>query len=213
MESPLLRMEEDQTMKNKLPILICALALLCLPGLLPAAPLYVNGALNGSIDAWTINFGYSVTNSFDISGASTATGVDFGAWYVPGDSFVTVDWMIGTTAYGSEIGSGTAAVSEAFQYTNGFGYDIYVDSFSLPSLGLAPGTYWLTLQNAVMAGGNPVYWDENDGPSSAFENAEGAIGSEYFAINGPASSVPEPASLILIGSGLLFAAVLRRKRA
>ena len=39
--------------------------------------LYENGPLNGDYDAWTINFGYIVSNSFTLGGTNTITGFDF----------------------------------------------------------------------------------------------------------------------------------------
>ncbi|HUK73897.1 MAG TPA: PEP-CTERM sorting domain-containing protein, partial [Candidatus Bathyarchaeia archaeon] len=69
---------------------------------------------------------------------------------------------------------------------------------------------------------DPIYWDENSGPSSASENSVGTIPSEAFTVLGGTSSsttttsttgtVPEPSSILLFGSGILgLAGVLRRK--
>ena len=68
---------------------------------------------------------------------------------------------------------------------------------------LNAGTYWLNLQNAVSADGNPVYWDSNDGagchslgcPSEAVDSSVGTIPSEAFTILGSQSgtgTTPEP---------------------
>ncbi len=58
---------------------------------------------------------------------------------------------------------------------------------------LDPGTYWLTLQNALSTQGNPIYWDENSGPSLAQENSLGTIPSESFSIQGTfCVPVPQP---------------------
>ena len=43
---------------------------------------------------------------------------------------------------------------------------------------------WLTLANAVVPSGDPVYWDENNGPSAAQESALGTIPSESFNVSG-----------------------------
>jgi hypothetical protein len=65
--------------------------------------------------------------------------------------------------------------------------------------------------------GDPIYWDENSGPSSASESEVGTIPSESFTILGgttgtSSTSVPEPSSIMLLGSGILgLAGLLRRK--
>jgi hypothetical protein len=94
-------------------------------------------------------------------------------------------------------------------------------SFSMGTLSLPAGNYWITLENATTADGEPVYWDENSGvgctspgcPSQAQENGVGTIPSETFTLEGtPAGSTPEPSTLALLGSGFVgLAAFLRCK--
>jgi hypothetical protein len=201
---------------------IASLTLLCLAlAVIPASAntLYSNGALNGGYDAFTINFGYIVSDTFALSGASTVTGFDFYTWSAPGDTPQAVDWAItanenGGTVYGS--GSG-AALANTIISTNGYGYQINRDTVSGLNVNLGAGTYWLNLQNAVTSQGNPLYWDENDGKSLASDSGIGTIGSESFDILGggsttTTSTTPEPSSIMLFGSGILgLAGVLRRK--
>jgi len=110
---------------------------------------------------------------------------------------------------------GTRNVTDTFISTNQFGYDIDLISFNTGGVPLNAGTYWLNLMNAVVPSGDPVYWDENSGPSSASENSVGTIPSEAFTINystccGP--TTPEPSSIMLFGSGILgLAGLLGRK--
>jgi len=195
---------------------------------------YCNGEVNGGVDAWTINFGYIVWNSFTLGAATTVTGVSFGVWNFPGDVGGTVDWAIlsggpDPSAGGTVVASATGvSLSTVSLGTNPYGYDLYIDSFSL-SQALGAGTYFLALQNAAVASGDPVYWDENDGPSIAWESAFGYLTpgntssctspgttgycSEAFAIYGNAPTTPEPGTLVLGGCGLLLlAGILRRKR-
>ena len=63
-------------------------------------------------------------------------------------------------------------------------------------MNLAAGDYWLNLQNAVVDTGDPVYWDENSGPSQASQNSVGTIPSESFTLLGETTqgTVPEPGS-------------------
>jgi hypothetical protein len=91
---------------------IASLTMLCLFLALIPAPaqttLYSNGPINGTIDAWTINFGYVVSDTFDLSAASTITGFDLGVWEFPGDKALTVGWSITSSEFGgASYGSGT----------------------------------------------------------------------------------------------------------
>ena len=138
---------------------IASLTLLCLAlAVIPASAstLYSNGGLNGTYDAFTINFGYIVSNNFALSGASTVTGFDFNTWSYPGDTPLAVDWSItgaenGGTVYGSGAG---ASLANTVISTNGYGYQINNDVVSGLNVSLGAGTYWLNLQNAVTSQGN-----------------------------------------------------------
>jgi hypothetical protein len=69
---------------------------------------------------------------------------------------------------------------------------------------LDAGTYWLTLQNAVVSDGDPAYWDESDGPSSASDDSVGTMPGESFTLLGSGSSgsgtTPEPEVILLFGT-------------
>ncbi len=172
---------------------------------------YDNGPINGGVEAWTINFGYQVSDSFTLGSPATLTGAQIGLWAFSGDTPTSVDWSIGSVAFGSDISSGAATLSNVYQYTNGYGYDILESTFSLGGV-LGAGTYWLTLQDATTANGNPVYWDQNSGPSAAQESALGTIPSESFQLYG-AGSVPEPSTICLLGIGVAgLAGYCRRRR-
>jgi len=204
---------------------IAALTVLCLAlAAVPAFADYSNGPINGTTDAWTINFGYVVSDTFTTGASDTAvTGFQIGVWEFPGDVLSSVDWSITTGENsGTTLGSGTASganLSDTFISSNQYGYN--VDQISATGLNVAVAgstSYWLNLQNATVPSGDPVYWDENSGPSSASESAVGTIPSEAFTVNtsggtgGTSGNTPEPSSIMLFGSGILgLAGVLRRK--
>src|SRR5271166_1499699 len=113
---------------------------------------YDNGPINGTTDAWTINFGYIVSDSF-IAQGSSVTGYSFGTWEFPGDTLSLVQWSItGAENGGTLFGSGTASgsnLTDTFISTNQFGYN--VDTVSVTGLNvpeLKGVVYWLNLQNA-----------------------------------------------------------------
>jgi len=173
--------------------------------------LYDNGPVNGTVDAWTINFGYTVSDTFTLNAASTPIGFVFWAWEFPGDTALTVDWSFTSAEFGgTTFASGTASVRDSFISVNQYGYDI--DQLTVVGLNvpLSAGTYWLNLQNATTVQGNPLYWDENSGPSMASESALGTIPSEAFAIQGACGSgcgqTPEPGTILLLLSGALAVA-------
>jgi hypothetical protein len=206
---------------------IAWLAILCLA--LAATPAlagtwsYDNGPINGGTNAWTINFGYVVSDTFTVPGYSDyVTGFQFGVWEYPGDSLGSVDWSITTAENGGTvIGSGTASppyLTDTFLSTNSYGYDIDLITVTGLNVTVSGGTYWLNLQNATVPNGDPVYWDENSGvgcggsgcPSTASESAVGSIAGEAFTITG--HNTPEPSSIMLFGSGILgLAGLLRHK--
>ena len=191
---------------------------------------YDNGPINGTADAWTINFGYVVSDTF--TGVNVVNSLQFGAWEFPGDTLLSVDWSITDSENApcpSELclGNGTVGgknLIDTFISSNQFGYNVDLASALIPGVQVPEFvTLWLNLQNAVVASGDPVFWDENSGlgcmgpgcPSLASESAVGTIPSEAFSINGGsgggAAGCPEPSSIVLVGSGILgLAGLLRR---
>jgi hypothetical protein len=195
-----------------LSLLALCLTLAAVPAM---ADIYNNGPIDGNTDAWTINSGFVVSDTFT-TGGGAITGLSFGAWLLPGDTVTSVEVSITSQEFGgTTFFDGTVNLSESNCAGNGFGANVCTETGSFNTT-LAAGTYWLNLQNANVPSGDPVYWDENSGPSSASQSSAGTIPSESFTILGgtgtTGGTTPEPSSIMLFGSGILgLASVLRRK--
>jgi hypothetical protein len=209
---------------------IASLSVLALWLTLAAVPamaqvVYSNGPTNGNTDAWTVNFGFVVSDTFTTSLANTQiTGLTFATWIAPGDVLDTAEVSITSLENG-----GTSYFDQTVNFTqsgcvgNQYGYNVCNENGTLGGGGVnlaSAGTYWLNIQNASSAAGDPVYWDENSGPSMASENTVGTIPSESFTVLGTQSTStttttffgPEPSEPALLLSGFVgLAAVLRRK--
>ena len=102
----------------------CFTTLLLAVALIPAWA-YDNGPINGTTDAWTINFGYIVSDSFTIDGDHPVEGFSFGVWEFPGDVVTSVDWSITSSENsGTVFASGTAGggyISDKYISTNQYG--------------------------------------------------------------------------------------------
>lgn len=204
----------------KLNILLAGAALAAVTTFAAAAAnadvLYDNhGPASHTVNAWTLGFGYEVSDSFNLAQASTLTGVSFDGWNNRGETATSVDWAIldaSPEVSGSTLFSGTGALSAVSTGDIGFGvYPIDTYSFTLPSLGLGAGTYWLKLDNAQ--GASVTYWDQSGGPSQSFHSTVGEIASHTFTVTGSTGAVPEPATWALMLTGFLGAgAVLRGQR-
>ena len=209
----------------KLRVASLSLLALCLVAVPAMAQLgYNNGPINGTTDAWTINFGFVVSDTFTVpDGGSPVNSLIFGAWTFPGDVLLNAEVQItsaefGGTIYSDQIVSFTQSGCSANQY----GFNVCTENGSLSPVNLAAGTYWLNLDNAVVNNGDPIYWDENSGPSSASQNTVGTIPSEAFTIPecvdsqsapcGPPPPAPEPSSIMLFGSGILGVVGLVRRK-
>ncbi len=184
-----------------------------------ADDIYDNGPTNGTTNAWEINFGHIVSESFTVGSAgATITGLSFSAWVFPGD---VLDGGVEVSITSAEFG-GTTFLDERVNFTqsgcvaNQYGFNVCTETSdsSFGTVNLTGGTYWLNLQNAQVKTNEPIYWDENSGPSQASENSVGTIPSESFTLLGRSGTgtTPEPSSIMLFGSGLFgLAGVTRRK--
>jgi hypothetical protein len=133
--------------------------------------------VNGQISAFSISGGGSTSDSFTLASPATVGQVVFGAWVNPGDTLTSLTWAIGTTPYDTSLGTGVAAATSAYDFTNVDGFDVDTITFSIPSVSLPAGTYYLTLTNAVSASSQPdAYWDINDATGvDAWNNISGHV--------------------------------------
>ncbi len=196
-------------------VIFLLLALTSIPA--AADTLYDNGPTNGTTDAWTVNFGFVVSDTFTLSSNSTVQGLNFAVWLAPGDILETADVSITSNEFGgTTYFSGTVSFAQSGCASNQYGYNVCMESGTIPDTALSAGTYWLNLQNGVVNTGDPVYWDENSGPSQASENSVGTIPSESFTILGSGGTItfptPEPDIIMLLGAGFLGAAGVLRFR-
>jgi PEP-CTERM motif len=208
-----------------------ALAFSLAAGVATAGTLYDNGPINGQLEAFTINSGYAVADSFTAPAGAHVTGLSFVTWNTPGDTLTSVDWEItsGNPISGGPftvLGSGTATSTATDIGGNSYSYDLQTNVIMFSPVTLSGGDYWFQLQNASIPNGDPIYWDENNGPSAAWQTGTGDIslsgdtnctdfctGSETFQVLG--SAAPEPAAwaLMLLGFGGVGAGLRSRRNA
>jgi len=205
-------------------LLFTVLLLFSLSGSGSAAVLYDNGPVNGTLDAFNIANGLSVADSFTLSSTSTVTGVVLYTW-ISGDTPGYLDWYITSGPFSGSLGvttynQGIVSLSNTFLGTNTYGYNIYKDTFNIPSTTLPGGTYWLQLDNARGNSDSPnIFWDDNNGPSQAWQTGTGNLNdfngvpgnnSEAFQILGT-TTLPEPSTMLLLGSGLVGLVAFRKR--
>jgi hypothetical protein len=182
--------------------------------------IYSNGPTNGNSDSFDIGFGFVESDTFNVpSNNTTITGANFAFWLTPGDVITSAQLTITSAENGGTVYfNSTVSLAQSGCVFNFDNKNVCNEAANFAGPTLNSGTFWLNLQNGEATDGDPVFWDENSGPSSASQNRLGTIPSESFTVLGLSSStsgtgtVPEPGSLMLFASGILGAVgVVRRK--
>jgi hypothetical protein len=208
---------------------VVCFAVLCLLLALPgwAGILYDNGPVNGFDTSLYIDgpgpgpYTQTISDEFVATGTGTADSLDFGIWVTGGSTPTTVSWAIGTSWFSSDISSGFEVQVGYTFVNNNSSWDVYRAHVDGLSGALAAGnTYYLTLGDGNDSFADQlVLWDVNGGPAACYWAATGVpqggcgYGGEAFTIySAGAPGIPEPASLVLFGSGLLLLGGLLRRR-
>lgn len=192
------------------------------------AQIYSNGVPNGTsgneMTEWI------QAEDFMLGAPTTLAGGSFWAFSLAQSAYQgSIFWQIMSNSGGqpgSTLFSGTATptgVNDGYMY-NGttpiFRYDM-----SFGALALGSGNYWLALHNGplTMTARSEFYWATTDANSTASGQEKdisyvggtwATNGAEHaFTLNGAtAGTVPEPATLLLLASGLLGLAAFTRLR-
>jgi hypothetical protein len=197
------RQRRELRILKKHTVLLSLLALCVMLAVVPAMAqqeiYYDNGPVNGQTNALLINFGSAVSNSFEADGLATISGLTFWVWLFPGDSLNSIEVSIGSAPFGSnEYDNSFNLGGDSNCFINHFGYNVCQVSIEFNGGFLSGGNFWLTLKNAEVPSGNPVYWDQNAGvgclsqgcPSRALQKpsqpptSSAVIPSETFTMYG-----------------------------
>ena len=167
-----------------------------------------------------------ISNGFTAAVSATPNHLGWGEWSVGAPT--SFSYELGTSAFGTDLGSGTIAQNAGnttLLFTNGLGYGVYDVEVPISSSAMTAGNeYWLSISNATDANNDGTQaWDLPNGGSggpavcnfrqSGTNFGDCGLGGESFTLGaccGP--PVPEPSSIMLFGSGIVgLAGILRRK--
>jgi len=195
---------------------VVAVSLLLASGTASAVPLYYtfSGTVSfASGDTGGVSGGDSVTYTF-LADFTADGGVTIGGTFFPYTDISGTDYFYAEYIGGSHIPRPPAGSTQSFTYGTNRPFDSYGDMF-----GSATDDYY-----------NYVVVYTSSAIASNWTIGQSLVGDDYFAIEGdsgrvvselrltsisdtPPNAVPEPATLFLLGSGIIGLAVRPRKRA
>jgi uncharacterized repeat protein (TIGR03803 family) len=110
----------------------------------------------------------------------------------PGDTLNSAEVSITSDPNGGTVYlDRTINFTQSNCVTNSIGFSVCTETGFF--YGPYNGTFWVNLQNGSATNGDPVYWDQNNGPSQAIASGVGTIPSESFSILGSCPPANQPA--------------------
>lgn len=156
--------------------------------------LYNNGP-DTDVGYYHVNFGSVVANSFQLTQPAAITNVELTLYDVDDRNMPQyLKWTITTEPFGGTvIATGFTHLTELEPpYVTQFLFFAWKMGFSVPSLSLPAGTYYLQIQDVVTEWDSWAFWAETSGGSSqGYYEAIGPAGA------GTVSPVPSETFLIM----------------